>query len=560
MQKSFLKATLAALAISVFNVVPANSQNLAGPYLAATISNYDGDFRAAAEFYTQAMRADPQNVFLKQNAIVSFVSYGDFDSGLEIAKEIHQSSGANPFADLVTLVSLANQNDFTNAINYLPGPETGLSPLLHGMLKGWLLIGSGEKEAAIAVFDTMNDTESIEVFGQYHKGMALAYAGDFEASAEILSGTGGGPLHMNIGSAIAHAQVLSQIGRNDEAVEVLDDFFFAGFDDLDIIALRNDLEAGKTVEFNQITGPEYGISEAFLTMAEALSRDGPSRVALFYARLAQVLHPDDEEVALVLASILEKEGQFELASEAYASVPKGSPSYRAAQIGRAEAMRLAGSAETSITILEELAAAYPKDVDVLNALGDIYRGEERYADAKVAYTRTIENLPDETQNHWVVYYLRGICYERLDDWPSAEADFRHALELWPDHPLVLNYLGYSMVEMQINLAEAQAMIETAVQARPNDGYITDSLAWVLYRLGKFEEAVPFMERAAELLPLDPIVNDHLGDVLWMVGRKMEARFQWKRALSLDPAEEDAIRIKRKLEVGLDVVLEEEAGN
>ena len=153
--------------------------------------------------------------------------------------------------------------------------------------------------------------------------------------------------------------------------------------------------------------------------------------------------------------------------------------------------------------------------------------------------------------------MRGIAHERLKQWDKAEADLRRALELKPGQPQVLNYLGYSFVELRTNMDEALDMIVRAVKAQPNDGYITDSLGWVLYRMGRYQEAVPHMERAAELVPVDPIINDHLGDVYWAVGRKREARFQWNRALSFDPEEQDAERIRRKLAVGLDKVLEEE---
>ena len=106
------------------------------------------------------------------------------------------------------------------------------------------------------------------------------------------------------------------------------------------------------------------------------------------------------------------------------------------------------------------------------------------------------------------------------------------------------------------------MIERAVAARPDSGYIIDSLGWVLYRLGRYDEAIGHMERAAELEPVDPVVNDHLGDVLWAVGRYQEAEFQWHRALSFVDEDNsnpdiDPDRMRRKLEVGLDVVLEEE---
>jgi Flp pilus assembly protein TadD len=104
------------------------------------------------------------------------------------------------------------------------------------------------------------------------------------------------------------------------------------------------------------------------------------------------------------------------------------------------------------------------------------------------------------------------------------------------------------------------MIERAVLARPDSGYIVDSLGWVFYRLGRYEEAVAPMERAVELVPNDPIINDHLGDVYWKVGRVREAEFQWSRALSFEPEDVDAIRIRLKLDVGLDAVLEDEAAS
>ena len=145
----------------------------------------------------------------------------------------------------------------------------------------------------------------------------------------------------------------------------------------------------------------------------------------------------------------------------------------------------------------------------------------------------------------------------MDVWPKADRDFREALRLNPDQPLVLNYLGYSLVEKKIQLDEALIMIEKAVELRPESGFIVDSLGWVLFRMGRYDEAVPHLERAAQLEPIDPIINDHLGDGYWSVGRKREAHFQWRRALSFDPEEAEADRIRRKLEVGLDQVLQEE---
>ena len=106
--------------------------------------------------------------------------------------------------------------------------------------------------------------------------------------------------------------------------------------------------------------------------------------------------------------------------------------------------------------------------------------------------------------------------------------------------------------------EAIGYIRKAVDARPEDGYIVDSLGWAYYLRGEFPAAVAELERAVELRPVDPVINDHLGDALWRVGRRLEAEFQWRRALSLEPEEKEEARIRRKLNVGLDIVLAEEA--
>jgi Flp pilus assembly protein TadD len=238
-------------------------------------------------------------------------------------------------------------------------------------------------------------------------------------------------------------------------------------------------------------------------------------------------------------------------------VPRSDPAFVAAEIGRAEALYRGGDPEAAIAAAAALSEAEGAPVPAHVALGDLLRRERRFDEAAAAYDRAIALIDDPQPRHWGVFYSRGIAHERSGRWPLAEADFLKALELSPDQPEVLNYLGYSWVEMRIHLDQALEMIERAVAGAPDDGYILDSLAWVLYRLGRYDEALPHMERAVALMPSDPVLNDHLGDVYWAVGRRLEAQFQWRRALYFEPEEDEIPRIRRKLEVGLDRVLEEE---
>ncbi len=189
-------------------------------------------------------------------------------------------------------------------------------------------------------------------------------------------------------------------------------------------------------------------------------------------------------------------------------------------------------------------------LQVLDALGSIQRSRKLFAEAVDTYTKALGLIPNIDKRHWPYFYARGTSYERLKNWPAAEADLKKALELAPGEPLVLNYLGYSWVDQGINLKEGMSLIEKAVALKPDDGYIVDSLGWGHFKIGNYREAVRYMERAVELRPDDPILNDHLGDALWKVGREREARFQWDQALSLSPEPEDATKIKAKLAEGL----------
>ncbi|MEM8592028.1 MAG: tetratricopeptide repeat protein, partial [Pseudomonadota bacterium] len=279
---------------------------------------------------------------------------------------------------------------------------------------------------------------------------------------------------------------------------------------------------------------------------------------LLYARIALAMRTDHTDALLLAAELLEDLKQYELAIQTYADMPRDDLDYHAAELGRAGALRSLEKFDAAIEVLNNLANTHGQLPVVHSTLGDLFRRQQDYVSAVGAYDAALERTPDDTaRGKWFLYYARAIAYERQDNWTNAEADFRSALELSPDQPQVLNYLGYSLVEKQIKLDEALEMIERAVAGRPDSGYIVDSLGWVLYRLGRFDEAVGPMETAVELMATDPIINDHLGDVYWSVGRYTEAHFQWNRALSFDPEPDEATRIRLKLDVGLDVVLDEE---
>ncbi|MFO1106311.1 MAG: tetratricopeptide repeat protein [Amaricoccus sp.] len=539
----------------------AAASTLSGSYLAAVQADHRSDYAAAADYFARALQADPDNLALVQNLLVARIALGDMDEVLPLADRLAAAQPTNQFAALVRLSAALRAGDFAKASSVLSAAKTAINPLLGGLIAGWIEVGRGNFPAAKAKFDAMTGNEALKVYGQYHKALALAMAGDFGAAEAILAGDANGPLHLNRSALIAHAEILAQIGREADAAKLLDDAVANGFPDATLVALRDRLKSGADVPFDQVTEAKDGAAEAFITLAEALNTQDTERYALLQARLAAWIRPGAVEADLLIADVLEAEDQFTLATAALSDIPKDSPWYVTTELRRAETQRDAGDAEGGIATLTALAASNGDQIEVQSALGDALRAENRFPESIVAYSAAIDLIGTPMPLHWVLYYTRGIANERAGNWPAAEADFRKALTLQPDQPLVLNYLGYSLVEKGQNLDEALEMIQKAVKGEPDDGYITDSLGWVYYRLGRYQDAVDPMERAVELVPVDPVVNDHLGDVLWMVGRKREAEFQWRRALSFGPAQDlDMDRIRAKLDIGLDqVLIDEKAG-
>lgn len=552
------RSSFAALAMGIAVILPAPTamaDGLSGAYLAARHASYFSDYKAGAEYYTQALMRDPSNASLLENALMSFVGLGDINRAIPVARKMASDGIVSQVSRMVLVADLVKNQDFDGIITMMEKGDT-IGPLVDGLVVAWAELGRGQMSAALEAFDKVSKERGTRAFGLYHKALALASAGDFEGADDILSGDEDGPIQATRRSVVAHAEILSQLERNDDAIELLDSVF--GVDsDPRVMQLRDELAAGETLPFSSATTPAQGLAEMFHTVAAALSGETDDGYTLVYTRMAEYLDPTHTEAILLSAALLERLERYELATEAYNRISRDDPAFHIAELGRADALRLAGKKEAAIEVLQQLAKSHGELPSVHAALGDALRQQEQYALAAKSYDRALELSGEPKTEDWFLFYARGICFERIDDWEKADADFQMALKLNPNQPQVLNYLGYSLLEKNIRLDEALKMIERAVAAVPNDGYITDSLGWALYRLRRFDEAVGYMERAAELKPVDPIVNDHLGDTLWAVGRKLEAEFQWRRALSFDPEEVDAKRIRRKLEVGLDVVLEEE---
>src|SRR5215468_8678681 len=215
-----------------------------------------------------------------------------------------------------------------------------------------------------------------------------------------------------------------------------------------------------------VDSPQAGAAEALYGIGATLIRRGGEDLALVYLQLALHLAPNHSLALLSLADLYESVKRPAMAIKVYERVPASSPLKRNAQIQLATNLDAVERSDEAIKILKEVIEQAPKDIEAIMALGNIERGRKKFADCAETYSKGIDAMPATAEkNAWITYYYRGICEERSKQWTKAETDMRKALELQPEQPHVLNYLGYSWIDQGVNLDEGMKMIKRAVDQR-----------------------------------------------------------------------------------------------
>jgi tetratricopeptide (TPR) repeat protein len=520
-----------------------------GSFLAAQHASRERDAAAAATFYRSALRGDPRNNELLDRTFLSVLLNGDVEEAIRLADQVLKVDKEDRIARLVLGVRAIKQKQYQVArqqfAQSVRGPITDLAATL---LSAWTQNTAAESKAAVDAIDKLTGPEWYGIFKELHAGMILDTAGQKKDAGKRLEHA-----YKLDATALrvvqAYGSYLSRNGAKDDALKT-----FKAFDEVLprhplITESIADINAGKKLPI-LIDSPQAGAAEVLYGLGAALGRRGGEDLGLIYLQLSLYLAPAHQLALLSLADLYEGLKKPELAIKTYERMPPGSPLQRSALIQRAIDLDGSDRTDEAKVDLEKLIAASPSDLEAIMALGNLQRGRKMFAECADVYSKGLATMAAPDKSAWTLFYFRGICYERSKQWPKAEADLKKALELFPDQPHVLNYLGYSWIDKGMNLDEGMRMITRAVEQRADDGYIVDSLGWAYYRIGKYEEAVKELDRAVELKPEDPTINDHLGDAYWKVGRVVEARFQWAHARDLNPEKEDLVVIQEKLKTGM----------
>lgn len=530
---------------------PVMEPSVTGSYLAGRQALSDLRTSDAARYFGDASAGDWDNPIIIERSFIAFAANGQVTDAARVAKHMLELSAPNDLASLVIGTEAMKERRYAAAAKALEnvGGDT-FAGITGGILRAWALVAEGKASEASKVLDEIGQG-GLEDFLVFHRALMADVEGKSKEAIDLAAKAyEADPYVARI--VEAYARMLGNAGRFDEAEKVIANFEAQGLNHplVDAVKAKIDLKQRPGAFAADV---QAGAAETFHSVGVALAREGSPDTSAVFLQLGMYLDPKADIIDLVYGQLLDGAGQHDAANAIYDRLPAGSPMKPMAVVRVAQNLDAMGNRDEALRRLGNIVTSNPHDLEALSVLGDMQRSAQKYAEAADSYTKALAVAGGDAPGDWRFYYVRGISYERNKQWDKAEADFKHALQLNPDQPQVLNYLGYSWVDQGINLMPALDMIQKAVNASPNDGYIIDSLGWAYFRLGRFDEAVQQLELAVQLRSTDPEINDHLGDAYWRAGRKLEARFQWNIAAAVDTEGAVKARVAKKLAGGLDAV-------
>ncbi|MFZ2103692.1 MAG: tetratricopeptide repeat protein [Oricola sp.] len=557
-------AVTAALLLAGFLASPAMAErttgeelkaarSLSGAFLAAESARTEFDFDAAVKYYQDAVSFDPDNVGLQQELLIALITNGQFEDALPIAEKLKKDPEIERVSRTVLGIEAIRARAWLQAQSALIlSVESDLERLLSTVMTSWAKYGAGDVDGALSALDALEGPDWYGLFTAYHGALIADAAGRKADAAQryeaAMNNTAGGSASPQTYLRLAetYAGFLARDGKTEDAEGVIERGLSIAPANPTLLSLQAD-KGDIAKKALRVADPSTGAGEMLFNVATTINRDGAETFATLYLELARALTPNNPQIYFELAGIAERLGLAERAIRFYDQVPEGTPFGRLAHLQKGLNLADMDRNEEAKTILIAAVDEDTADYRGYLALGGVYASLKEYGEAAKLYERAIANIDTNSAQFWPLYYRMGIAYERIKEWDKAEATFKRALELSPNQPDVLNYLGYSWIDMNTKLDEGLDMIRKAVEMRPRDGYIVDSLGWAFYRLGRFDEAVTELEKATDLRPRDAIINEHLGDAYWRVGRRLEATYQWAQSLEMEIEPEDAKRVKDKLD-------------
>jgi Flp pilus assembly protein TadD len=517
-------------------------------FLNARYASLTQDPASAARYYRRAAARAPDDAALLERAAFATLVEGDAEAAAEIARTADAKAvAAAPFARLALVVDDIAAGRDARALKRLDGDGLGaLNDDIARGLSAWLLARSNA-DKGVARANAPEGRRRLSGEFSYVQGLILSSANrDAEALAKFQDGWKQRTRMPWL--AAAHARLAAATGDTAQAKKVLDGAVAAEGETPETDLAGAMLAGREPLKPVRLTTRQGAAAAIYIVASGPVTRTNPD-LSIVYLSLALRIDPDLEAARVQLADAFRDSDRPHDALAQFGRIEAGSPYAPEARIGEARLLKMLGQTDAALSAARDAIAA-SRQRDILLQAADLFRDADKYSEAEGLYSEVIGDDATAGRKDWRPLFARASVRDKLGRWPEAETDLKLALTYEPNRPEVLNFLGYGWVDRGENVEEGFRLIKQAIQARPNQGYIIDSLGWAHYRRGDYEEAVAALEKAAELEPADAVITGHLGDAYWRAGRRTEADFEWRRALQLGPDASQTVELRRKLTDGL----------
>lgn len=573
--RSCLLSGLAAILLAAGPVAaakPPTPDEAAEAYVQGRLALAEDDLGTAAQRFDLVLKAGADDQ-LRRRALDVAILGGDMPAAVKLANQIALQSESAPGEGLedsmVALTRLAGATaardwkayDAARIAFAAPGRGGESGKVLATLLEAYGLAARGDVAGGLAIVEA-DDAKGIS--GSYmseHRAHLLALAKRWPEAADaygaIVAAEGANVTRLRIAAAAAALEAASSNPQyRSKAILILGG---GPARDPYLMEARARLAADPKMQGRKLGAMPQRASEGlgllFLRLAADLGRERATGPALSFARLATFVEPGLQDAWFVTADALVRSDKPDLALQTLDKAPTDAPTQLIANARRASILASEDRTDEARAILQRLTARPDASSEDWARLADVERRAKNYPQSIALYGKALQLLPEPAgPAHAQLLFLRGSVNEVAGNWADAEADLRKAAELQPDNPVILNYLGYSLLDRRMKIDEARDLIARAYKAAPDNGAIIDSMGWAEYVRGNYAEAVQLLERARAAEPADPTVADHLGDALWKAGRRIEARHAWNSAAALSPEPELQALLAKKLDFGLDIAL------
>ena len=556
LQTLFLHICL--LVSTVYSVEKYYNGESVSNYFSGIISLQDNQYEDSYVFFKNLENLEDNHFKYSKSYIETLVNNSKINEAFKYSKKL-KKKGINFFqSDLVILSKLVKNNDFSEADEYnistRRSHDTPLQELLSQIISGWIEVENSKLNYndAQKIFQSINP--KYKNIKKINDTFLNCYFDTINTNEKFLNLINDQTTDFSR-YTFFYANYLLKKNLPEKASEILNQKLIVHPKNLLLNQLYTDINQKKQ---NHLQNYFYCknisnvIAELFYITANALSVQDILSASNFYISLAKYLNQNFFSYNSLLAENFLKIEDYQKAKKTYLLLKKIGEHYSwhsSKQIALIDIEK--SQSEKAIRTLK-LSYKNLKSPNVYQTFdfAQFLKNNQKFKQSIKYYSEILNNITKDHELYPKVKDGRGIAYEQIGKWPEAEKDFLDSLKVKPNQAYVINYLAYSWIEKGLNIEKSLKMLEEANRLRANDGYITDSLGWALYKLKKYDKAKEFLKKAVQLMPSDPIVNDHFADILWMNGEKLQARYYWNYVLNLEETENDLKdKIRKKILYG-----------